>query len=148
MTPRDAAPSDVAWMAALAAEAYRDVFAPLLPDCDWSGFDAAHFTARFAAEWPRIRVIEGLGFCLQNGAHIAMFFVAGKARGKGVGARLLDDAVGRGARTLECFALNQGARRFYERHGWRLIDASSRPFAGRSCDFVSYAWQGPVTASA
>jgi putative acetyltransferase len=53
-------------------------------------------------------------------------WVAPWAQGEGVGALLLragEEAIranGHGEARLECVAANQGARRFYERHGWRL----------------------------
>jgi ribosomal protein S18 acetylase RimI-like enzyme len=53
-------------------------------------------------------------------------FVAPEARGQGVGSALLESAEDALARagadvvSLEAMAANDGARRFYERHGYRL----------------------------
>jgi ribosomal protein S18 acetylase RimI-like enzyme len=53
--------------------------------------------------------------------------VAPWAQGQGVGALLLragEEAIranGHDEARLECVAANQGARRFYERHGWSLL---------------------------
>jgi putative acetyltransferase len=53
-------------------------------------------------------------------------WVAPWAQGQGIGALLLRaaeemiGAAGFAEARLECVAANQGARRFYERHGWRL----------------------------
>ena len=53
-------------------------------------------------------------------------WVAPWAQGRGVGALLLragEEAIcanGFAEARLECVAANAGARRFYERHGWRL----------------------------
>jgi putative acetyltransferase len=53
-------------------------------------------------------------------------WVAPWAQGQGTGALLLRageaaiHANGFAEARLECVAANQGARRFYERHGWRL----------------------------
>jgi putative acetyltransferase len=44
----------------------------------------------------------------------------------------------RGAKSLECFRDNHGARRFYERHGWRVTREYEREFAGRNRSFVFY----------
>ncbi len=141
MICRDATARDVAWLTAVALDNYRAVFAPLLPDCDWEAFDEAHFRARFSEAWPRVRIVADavpLGFALITAGHIEMFFVARSAQGRGVGARLLGDAQERGAGSLETFAVNLAARRFYERAGWRIAARYSRPFAGAECDFVRY----------
>lgn len=141
MICRNATADDVARLTEIALDAYRTVFAALLPACDWSAYDAAHFEARFAASWPRIRIVEdgGLcGFALVTLGHIDMFFIDRRAQGRGLGAALLADAVDRGARSLESFAVNMTARRFYERAGWIATEQSSRMFAGVECDFVRY----------
>ncbi|MCB5174284.1 hypothetical protein LGR44_03755 [Microvirga sp. SM9] len=51
---------------------------------------------------------------------------------------LLQRAECLGAKSLECFRDNHGARRFYERHGWRLAREYERAFAGRERSFVLY----------
>jgi putative acetyltransferase len=140
---RDAAAADIPWLTETACAAYRTVFAPVLPGADLGGFDAAYFTARFAEAWPRTRIAEtaegqAAGFHLTTDAHIDMFFVAEEARGQGIGAFLLADAEARGARSLECFAANAGARRFYARAGWREAAAYERLFAGRPERFVRF----------
>lgn len=141
MICRDATEGDVPWLADVALENYRAVFAGLLPDCDWSAYDEAHFRQRFGRSWPQARIVADdrrLGFSLVGGRHIDMFFVARSAQGTGVGRRLLDDAEQRGARSLETFAVNIAARRFYERQGWHETQRSSRVFAGADCAFIRY----------
>lgn len=142
MICRPARQGDIAWLAATSVSAYRVVFAPLLPDCDWSGFDDAFFSARFLRQWSDVRIAENavarLGFCLVTDANVDMLFVADGQRGHGAGLALLKDAEARGAATLECFAVNSRARSFYERNGWIRKQAYARVFAGQSCDFVRY----------
>jgi putative acetyltransferase len=142
MICRPAMQADIPWLVETGLNAYRTVFAPLLPDCDWSGFDHAFFMARFQRQWPDIRIaVQGatrLGFCLVTNDNIDMLFVADRQRGQGTGRILLNDAEARGAVTLECFALNSRARDFYKRHGWVETGHYARDFAGRSCDFVRY----------
>ncbi|SFI52095.1 Acetyltransferase (GNAT) domain-containing protein [Bosea sp. OK403] len=141
MICRNATARDLAWLTEVALDNYRAVFAPLLPECDWSPFDEAHFRARFSEAWPRIRIVADavpLGFALVTDGHIDMFFVDRSAQGRGVGASLLGEAQERGACSLETFAVNQVARRFYERAGWRIAARYSRPFAGAECDFLRY----------
>ena len=77
-------------------------------------------------------------FAAMTAGHIDMIFVAPAAIGTGAGHALLVDAQARGARSLECFAANTPARRFYERHGWHVVDRYSRLFAGGMRDFVRY----------
>lgn len=142
MRCRPASEIDIDWLARLSAAAYQQSFAPLLPELAWHLRDTAFFRARFAREWPKLRIYERdcvrLGFHLMSGAHIDMFFVEPRQTGQGVGAVLLADAVAQGAETLECFAVNAGARRFYERHGWRVEAAYMREFLGGACEFVRY----------
>jgi putative acetyltransferase len=70
--------------------------------------------------------------------HIDMLFMDPDAGGRGGGALLLQRAETLGAKSLECFRDNHGARRFYERHGWRVEREYEREFAGRSRSFVLY----------
>ena len=91
---------------------YRDVIAPTLE---------------------RTRVAERaggpVGYVTWLDALLDDIWVAPWAQGQGVGALLLragEDAIrasGHGEARLECVAANAGARRFYERHGWRLARA-------------------------
>ena len=137
MIVRGATDSDLAWLTRTGLETYQKVFRPLLPGVDWSVFDEAFFAARFRRDLDRVRIAcheeKRLGLALLTGTHLDMLFVAGGQRGAGVGGRLLD-----GARTLECFAVNGAARRFYERHGWTLERSYARSFGGVACDFVAY----------
>nr|WP_281351422.1 GNAT family N-acetyltransferase [Microvirga arsenatis] len=105
--------------------------------------DIVYFTGRFAHAWERMLVAcsdDGLaGFLLMTDGHIDMLFMDPDATGRGGGALLLREAEKRGARSLECFRDNHGARRFYERHGWHVVREYDREFAGRSRSFVLYA---------
>jgi putative acetyltransferase len=142
---RDATVCDIPWLIQTTLESYKQVFAPLLPECDWASFDAAHLGRRFEAQLAQVRVVSTdgeaghpVGFANISGTHIDMFFIAHDHMSRGVGGALLADVEQRGARSLECFARNTPARRFYERHGWRLSGAHERMFAGAPCAFVSY----------
>ena len=142
MIVRPAAADDIAATAKVAAASYGTAFAALLEPDVLAAHNAAFFAARFAANLERVRVAERdgaiLGFCLMTDGHIDMVFVDPQVLGTGAGHALLDDAEQRGAASLECFAANAPARHFYERHGWRLTQAYSRPFAGQARDFVRY----------
>jgi putative acetyltransferase len=67
-----------------------------------------------------------LGYVTWLDALLDDIWVAPWAQGRGIGALLLRAgegmirAAGFADARLECVAANAGARRFYERHGWRL----------------------------
>jgi GNAT superfamily N-acetyltransferase len=62
----------------------------------------------------------------------------GQGQGQGHGAALLADAEARGARSLEAFAANLRARRFYEARGWRKTREYERDFVGQVRAIVYY----------
>ncbi len=64
-----------------------------------------------------------IGFLGLNGEEVSHLYVDQRAQGSGVGAALLDHAKRlRPARLqLWVFQKNTGARRFYERHGFKLF---------------------------
>ena len=133
---------DIQAAASVAAASYAAAFAEILEADTIAPCTTAFFTARCTAARDRLRLAARngaiLGFCLMTDGHIDMIFVAPAAIGIGAGHALFADAEARGARSLECFAANTPARRFYERHLWHLADTYSRPFAGRMRDFVRY----------
>ena len=143
MNIRAAHVGDVDWLVKTTLAAYSDTFEPMLPGCDWSGLGDAFFRDRFSSQWPHVMIASrqdhDLGFALVTHGNLDMLFVTAEARNSGAGAALLASAERAGARTLECFARNEDARRFYERHGWRVAGSYERLFAGMSCAFVSYA---------
>nr|WP_281409317.1 GNAT family N-acetyltransferase [Microvirga terricola] len=114
--------------------------------------DAVFFAARFTESWPRMILVEmesrALGFLLMTDGHIDMLFMDPDASGKGAGALLLHEGEASGAKSLECFRDNLGARRFYERHGWRIAREYDREFAGRSRSFVFYVKNGEAIPTA
>ncbi|QFU17753.1 GNAT family N-acetyltransferase [Microvirga thermotolerans] len=142
MKVRDARQGDVPALAAIAAASYRAAFAAILEEEVLAGRDAAFFAHRFEETWQRMLVAcageAPAGFLLMTDGHIDMLFMDPALGGKGGGARLLREAELRGAKSLECFRDNLPARRFYERHGWRVAREYERDFAGRSRSFVFY----------
>ena len=62
-----------------------------------------------------------IGFLLVTERHIDMLFVDPAVDRQGRRARGFSTMRNEAARaSLECFRDNHAARRFYERHGWRL----------------------------
>lgn len=146
MIVRPAALQDVPALAAIAERSYRAAFADILEEDVLAARDAAFFSARFATTWERMLVAladdRPVGFLLMTEGHIDMLFMDPDVTGRGGGALLLEEAQARGARSLEAFRDNHGARRFYEHHGWRLARAYEREFAGKNRAFVFYVRDG------
>lgn len=67
--------------------------------------------------------------------------------GRGAGALLLESAKNTGVAALElwCFQANVGARRFYERHGFRAIAFTDGEGNEEKTPDVRYRWQRPET---
>jgi putative acetyltransferase len=144
LTVRPARSEDVAALAAVAEASYASGFAGILEPEVLASRDAATFAVRFSESLDRLVLAEdgdgrALGFALVTAGHLDMLFVDPAAQSGGVGSRLLAYVEAQGAQTLECFRDNTAARRFYERHGWRLERSYEREFAGRRRAFVAYA---------
>lgn len=142
MIVRPARIEDIPVLAVVAARSYRAAFATILEPEVLETRDTAFFAERFRSSWERMLVVEQqgkiAGFLLMTDGHIDMLFMDPAVSGQGGGARLLEAAEEKGAKSLECFHDNRGARRFYERHGWRVTREYEREFAGRSRGFVFY----------
>lgn len=141
---RHAERADIPELAALVTASYRAAFLPILGEPGLALRTPAFFAERFHAEWPHVRVAAEAsgritGMAEVRDGHLDMLFLAPGLTGRGTGAALLHDAEMRGARTLECFAANAGARRFYARAGWRETRAYERPFSGAVHGFVAMA---------
>ena len=103
------------------------------------------FFEKRVENWPASPLVawsgENLvGFAAWQCECLGQVFVDPSARGTGLGARLLaaaEAAMGNtGVRTaaLDCIVGNDGARRFYERHGWQVETEMDdpHPVAGQS----------------
>ncbi|MGF9761206.1 GNAT family N-acetyltransferase [Microvirga sp. 0TCS3.31] len=139
---RPAGADDVPALAAIAERSYQPAFADILEADVLETRDEAFFAERFASSWEHMLVAcsgeRPVGFLLMTDGHIDMLFIDPAASGRGGGLLLLKAAERQGARSLECFRDNHGARRFYERHDWQLEREYDREFAGRSRSFVFY----------
>ena len=142
MIVRPAEVEDIPALATIAERSYRAAFAGILEPEVLEGRNAAFFAERFASSWERMVVVlsheELIGFLLMTDGHIDMLFMDPDAGDRGGGMLLLREAEARGAKSLECFRDNHGARRFYELHGWRVTREYERDFAGKSRSFVFY----------
>ncbi|MHC8521114.1 GNAT family N-acetyltransferase [Rossellomorea sp. H39__3] len=64
-----------------------------------------------------------IGIIAYNRTEISQLYIHKDHHGKGVGTALLTHAkeASSGILTLYTFEVNEGARRFYEKHGFRII---------------------------
>ncbi len=142
MIVRPARVEDIPALAEIGERSYTAAFAGMLEADVLSTRDAAFFGQRFASSWERMLVAVSdqnpAGFLLMTDGHIDMLFMDPAASSRSGGTLLLREAEMAGAKSLECFRDNHGARRFYERHGWRVEREYEREFAGRSRSFVLY----------
>lgn len=82
------------------------------------------------------------GFIVRNDEEISQLYVAPDARGRGVGAALLDKMKARADRlTLFCFQENTGACRFYERHGFVAETFSDGSGNEEQVPDIRYVWR-------
>ena len=131
-------------MAGIAARSYRSAFASILEAEVLAGRDAAFFAERFRrsrrapAGSPRMTAAP-VGFCLVTRRPYRHAVRRPASHRRRAPARHFSPRRRRdGATTLECFADNHPARRFYERHGWNLTHSYERVFGGRNRGFVLF----------
>ncbi|MET0429797.1 MAG: GNAT family N-acetyltransferase [Microvirga sp.] len=142
MTIRRAGSRDIPVLAGIAERSYRSAFADILEPAILEGRNASFFEGLFRESLERLTLAESLGapvgFLVVTDGHVDMLFVDPEAFGHGVGSALLAHAEASGATSLECFADNHPARRFYTRNGWLLTRTYERVFAGRLRGFVRF----------
>ena len=89
--------------------------------------------------WPRMLVgeVEGevAGFACLEGPFVELLWICNGWRGRGIGAAFMDwienaAAGSHDAIELECYEPNEGARRFYERRGYRVVSSRFNEKAG------------------
>lgn len=142
MIVRPATIADIAALADIGVAGYRMGFADIIGYEGLARFGRDYFQDRFSREWPAVTVAEEgitiLGFAEVRDGTLDMLFIAPSVARSGIGGRLLAEAETRGAKKLECFRDNAGARRFYEKNGWRATRDYTREFAGVEQAFVAY----------
>ncbi|NDW44959.1 GNAT family N-acetyltransferase [Ruegeria sp. PrR005] len=96
-----------------------------------------------ARGWVTVAVLHGrvAGFIARDGGEICSLYLARKAQGRGLGARLLQQAQ-HSAEQLELwtFQANAGARRFYERHGFRETQRTDGSRNDERLPDIRYEW--------
>ncbi len=125
---RAADESEIDHLAALWYDGWQDAHAQIVPAelVRYRTLDS--FKQRLCAALSEVRVVgpirEPVGLCLTRDDELNQLYVAAKARGSGLAARLLADGEARiRARSvktawLACAIGNERAARFYEKNGW------------------------------
>ncbi|MEU2349456.1 GNAT family N-acetyltransferase [Modestobacter sp. NPDC049651] len=122
-TARDAGPVTAVLLAA------RAVAMPWLPDLH-TDEETAGFVRDVVLPGCDVHVATGpdgavVGFAARRGPELEHLYVHPGAQGRGVGSALLRQAMADSPAglTLFVFQANTAARAFYERHGFRVLDA-------------------------
>jgi len=94
----------------------------------------------------RVHVAEDngtvVGFCARHGDDLDALYVAAAKRGQGVGAALLRDAQSAVDRLeLWTFQANEGAQRFYLRHGFVEVQRTDGSGNDERLPDIQYEWQ-------
>jgi ribosomal protein S18 acetylase RimI-like enzyme len=85
-----------------------------------------------------------VGMMVLEGAELDQLYIAPGWTGRGIGSRFVELAkrLRPAGLSLYTFGVNQGARRFYERHGFELVDENDGSRNEEHQPDVRYAWQG------
>jgi GNAT superfamily N-acetyltransferase len=85
-----------------------------------------------------------LGFAILSADQLLQLHVSPDEQNKGIGGRLLDRAKERrpGGFSLWVFQKNEGARRFYERHGLELVQLTDGQGNEEKEPDAQYSWRG------
>jgi GNAT superfamily N-acetyltransferase len=142
---RAAAQSDASDVAAVWLAAFRETYA----------FPPAHAAAE-VRQWVRSGLLPStqtwvaeaagsvVGFLSLRESSVEQLYVRQPWTGKGIGSRLLTLAKERHPAGLELwtFHVNAGARRFYERHGFRAVEMTDGAANEERQPDVRYVWAG------
>ena len=84
-----------------------------------------------------------VAFCTLHDGWIEQLYVAPGHTGRGIGSRLIELAKERQPDGLQLwtFQVNAGARRFYERHGFRMAEMTNGAGNEERQPDVRYAWR-------
>ena len=121
LTLRPATPTDAGAVGAILSEFVDDT--PWMPRIHTRAEDLAHAGDLIARGWVTVAETDGVqGFLARDGEDIQALYLTAPARGQGIGRALIEDAKARSPRLmLWTFVANEGARRFYDTHGFREV---------------------------
>ena len=119
-------------------------------ETDWmpklhSGAETIAFCgALISRGWVTVAEIDGqvIGFLARDAEEICALYLAPEATGQGVGKALLEQAKGQSDRLfLATFEANTGARRFYEREGFREAGRDDGTNNDEGLPDIAYLWR-------
>ncbi len=126
---RDAGTADAAVIARIHMES-RAATMPYLP-AQRRGADEVvwwieHIVFKECRVWVAVLGAEVLGYAALEGDMLEHLYLRPDVRRRGIGTLLLDEARRHspGGMSLRVFQLNTDARRFYERHGFTVLDTN------------------------
>jgi GNAT superfamily N-acetyltransferase len=92
---------------------------------------------------------EVVGFMALRGVSVEQLYVRRPWTGRGIGSRLIALAKERRPEGLELwtFQVNAGARRFYERHGFRAVEMTDGQANEERQPDVRYVWTGGASGT-
>jgi ribosomal protein S18 acetylase RimI-like enzyme len=106
--------------------------------------DIAHAGAMIKRGWVTVAEENGevIGFAACDGADLDALYVAGAMRGQGVGTALLQHMMVQHDRlSLWTFQTNEGAQRFYLRHGFTEVQRTDGATTDEKLPDVRFEWQ-------
>lgn len=106
--------------------------------------DIAHAARMIDLGWVHVAKDNGtvIGFCARNGDDLDSLYVIAEKRGQGVGAALLRHAQSAVDRLeLWTFQANEGAQRFYLRHGFVEVQRTDGSGNDERLPDIQYEWQ-------
>ncbi|MEP5155388.1 GNAT family N-acetyltransferase, partial [Planktotalea sp.] len=124
---------------AVAANAWK-------PQLHTGAEDIAHMGDLIARGWVRVCETDGevAGFIARNEQAIQSLYVQCAMQNNGVGAMLLNDAMGETQRLeLWTFEANEGAQRFYLRHGFKEAERTNGAGNDEGLPDIRYVWDNP-----
>jgi GNAT superfamily N-acetyltransferase len=145
VTLRRAVPADAEAVASVYLESFHGAYRFPLAHTDDEVRDWIRDVVIPAREtWAAVAAGAAVGMLVLDGAEVDQLYVAPGWTGHGIGSRLLELAkqLRPGGLALYTFQVNRGARRFYERHGFVLVDESDGSRSEERQPDVRYAWPG------
>lgn len=138
---RDAQPLDAGAAGAILGQATRD--ARWMPQLYSEAENIAHVGRLIDLGWVRVAT-DGVvrGFLAREDGFIHALYVARGARGAGIGRRLVEDAMAVCPMLeLTTFEANVGARRFYDRMGFREEGRTDGAFNDEHLPDILFVWR-------
>jgi ribosomal protein S18 acetylase RimI-like enzyme len=155
MKIRNAQDEDIVPLAQLWFDGWQDAHAAILPAELARLRTLASFRERLQGALGETRVAgppgEPAGFAIVKGDELYQLYVAASARGTGLAAALVIDALERlrqrGVETawLACAIGNDRAARFYEKHGWRRMGTTTSELQTPEGVFPLDVWRYEIT---